>query len=1853
MATNLYSAGEVGIDIVPVLDEFYRKLKAGLARAGLSEIGVPVNFDPDMSAYRRAYDSIDGRKAVNTVEFKTDTSGIRKIQRELDDIRNDFKDLTFTPRVRVNENGMDGVWAEIISKQKKQIERFADSVDLSQPLSAIDQWQEKYRAAQRGLDELQQKRRSLEKEYARALSDSDDKAAKKMAAGIRDIDQRINSLNKSVKRLKQEFHDKNLFGIDQVDKFRYSLDETSDGIDAFSKKAATLGDSFNRILGAYNGDNIEQFKKSLAETKSITTHNKLLRDMESQTRVARIEQERFNREALESANADANRYLEAFNNTMSDIGDNTGKASKVLSEYRDRAAETNKQLSEARNTLNEYARSMMKLKPLGADFNVDGLRDAGREVRDLLDWIDRLQKELRKNPHLDVDIDEFERKLATAMHDIERVRDKASRDAELDIRVRFWEDNADRIEDRLERLTHQRVDIPIDWQIDQKKLAQRMRNVAEEIKLHPEQAVELTANLDVDTRRANEQLNDLEREHDKLDMDLDLETALARAHLSWFTRPRTVDIYANFKGTDLGKIINGITYGATGIQGVTNQFQKLVNMFDSLDDVVPKFSLIGAAAISLGAGLLNLGRSAGGVGVSLVSMSKAALAAPAALAGLAAAGYGVYAAYQVFDKQFDVTQTKLNGLTTTVGTAAWNEYGDELYRIADEIAPTLISGLSDIATEEGKVAAGLLQLIERSDEAGELPRIFDRTRQMVQQLNPGLQDLLAAFLDLGDETSVYLPRMGGYISDVAASMADWVEQARQSGAITDAMESAIEQGGYLKDSFKSLTGILSGTFGTLAQTENGIEGISDALAKADRAVNSVKFQETLESWSRGAQTAQDNMRDSLDDIGDALYSLRDEAEQVFGDAGAIVGSGIEGISRVLEQSGDGIKDFSSGVRDGFEDAFDAIGDAGPMFDDLLSMIGQLSRTFGGTFASGLRTAAPLISAIATAAETTAKAFDALPDSVKGAITLYMTFGRAGKQAMDSIKTGMLTNIIQTAQYQKALSGLGLSASSLDTSFQGVLKSWLQMRGVDVSAFSSLGDSANGASGKVSGLSAALGGLGSVLKNVAIGGAIGLVTVAVSDFIQKGQETEQVANDIGTALADMSGMAESAVDGIDSVGRLMREAFGRGDYAEGGWNWLSDLRTGFDSAAEAAERTKISITDMSDAIEGGSSSYSELRSKLVEVRDAHTQWVTGMTGGVQVQDSVAKAAQKQIESLDQMNSDYRDQIHTLALANGHTTDYADSLIDAGEDAAALSIILGDTQTQTEMLAEAQRIAADAADDQRLAQRDLISAQSDYGQVLEDSKSQIDEINALAEQTGAVWDANAKSIDGMSGSFNTASEAGRQAQQVLQELGDSGHDLLESMVDAGATSDEVTAKQSELAQSFFDTATAMGVPEDAARRLQEVYGLTPAEVETLFKAKVEESKATLTQYLANIRAMFPEEGNTAVFTTVLEAINSGAVTGIDEVQGLFEKLMDGNVSTRAVTLLLNADGDALWKTANVQSNLEALGMTPETYTWLLNGEGTAEERMAKIREELSWLQLSDEQIQWILDCIDNASDKMNKTEEKKQQLNKPASFTIEADDTPAQTVMAGIRSYDGMVIARPWAYVMGDNNDARTKFGEVSAYDGMTIAQPWGRVRGENDEARARFAEVVAYDGRTISQPWGRVMGDASNVWSVYDSISRYDGRVLATRYVDIITRSNGDVRAATGGRIIGPGTGTSDSIPAMLSNGEHVIRAASVRKLDTTYGRGWLDYLNRYGKVPDHPVRTVSSDYMRRSVAYANGGRVNDWRDGLKIDVSIPSMPSSNTRGDVTVNQTITIPNGDADYITRVVGERMLRYVRSH
>ena len=85
----------------------------------------------------------------------------------------------------------------------------------------------------------------------------------------------------------------------------------------------------------------------------------------------------------------------------------------------------------------------------------------------------------------------------------------------------------------------------------------------------------------------------------------------------------------------------------------------------------------------------------------------------------------------------------------------------------------------------------------------------------------------------------------------------------------------------------------------------------------------------------------------------------------------------------------------------------------------------------------------------------------------------------------------------------------------------------------------------------------------------------------------------------------------------------------------------------------------------------------------------------------------------------------------------------------------------------------------------------------------------------------------------------------------------------------------------------------------------------------------------------------------------------------------------------------------------------------------------------------------------------------------------------------------------------------------------------------------------------------------------------------------------------------GGGVSGPGTGTSDSIPAMLSNGEYVIRAASVEAVGTPL----LDTINNLanGGMVRYNVPKMSSGGR---VRYAEGGLASSSNSLYNINVEL-------------------------------------------
>lgn len=1508
-------------------------------------------------------------------------------------------------------------------------------------------------------------------------------------------------------------------------------------------------------------------ERDISPKVDLTKQLRDLRSLRQRVEAANRSFQKFNRSVdTSSAKFKHNKTL------VKQYGDVMDKTSTLTRKYGDRQIDV---LDKTKRRIRTLQDAILKFKPLGS--NVVEMKEANLAIA----RIRRDIKQLENDPgaKIRIDIDRY----AKVVSDLENVARKTDELNRKEARVKFYTDGADKLKRELDDLRRRYVNLPKEIEDSYRQAIDRM-NTAGHL-AGRDKDFKYVANLDLDVSEARRKARDFQNDHDKLEMDLDLKSAAASAHLMYLTRPRSVEIYARLHATDMGKLIDGMLYGATGLRGVNNQFQRLVNLFDTLDTKVPILGAVGAVIGGVSAGAVDLSSSVLGVAASLGAMSKAAFAAPAAITGLGAAFVVLKHAWgekgTTFSDQIDIATTKLAGFGDAMDEAFYEKARPAIRSLMDDVSGTLIPGMTGIASSEGKVVEGLADIIRESDKAGELSTIFSRTSEAVDNLNPGLRSVVESFLRLSDGTSQYLPRAASYFSDMASKFADWVDKTRATGEIVASMKQVVEQAGYLKDSFKGVWGIATGLYSALAESQNGLEGFSTAVGKADRAVNSARFQTTFKAWAKGAEAAKNEMRNAFSDIGSAAYELRDTTAGMFTDAGNTISSFTRNASRLLKNSKDGISGFSSGVSEGFQKVFSAVGDASPAFNQLLKTVGQLSKTFGGTLAATLKASAPLITTVAKAAEATANAFSRLPEPIQAAIGLYATFGKAGMTAWNTVKTGLVENTLRMVEYQKALNGLGVTTKTAGASMKDA-----------VSGFIAANPALNGIAGSVRNANGVLGKTGALAKGVgsavlgAFGGPVGaavtagvaVVTAAYSEYVKTAQANEQASENIRTALEKTLDSAQSAAEGITEVGKAIKENFDNTDYSGTKFDWWSDMTTGFDSVSDAAKKLGLNVSDLTKSVTGSQAEYQATLDRL----DATIEKYNVNVGhGIGKNADLARAAQKVKTALEDQRNEYIANSEAIAQANGYAEGYATKLIKLGEDSDSVSIAISTQAERTQMLAKAQQTAADWAERQRTAQQNALNAASDYGETYSNMGDAIARVNQLAAQSGPVWDANAAGIQGVTGSFNTMSEAGREAQSALENLGNSGHDLLKSMVESGASADVVKAKQAELAKQFLATADSMGIPADAAQRLQQIYGLTPEEVTTLFKAETEQTKTALTQYLSNLRAIFPGDGNTAVFQTILEGINSGAITSMDQVSSKMDELRK-NVSTDGsgkYTIVLDADGtQAIVATDIVKKHAELFkaGSDGNGYTTKLNADDLTKATLDYVEGNL------------------NAYD----------QLAPSADLNAKDNSGPAKAS----------------ADANASNWDAQHP---TASFDGDAA--------GAANAKRSASNQGWQWNGSTYNAQFGASTESvSSSFWSAMQSGWEWAKQKFFAVFGVKRQNAEGGEVAGSGvtktGRVVGQGNNTSDSVPLNAytdaSTGEYVIRKAAVQSMENLYGRGIMAAINATGSIPSKYIADArrTSQITMPSGGLNGGSKSGGW-----------SMPIETSSGD-TYNQTFIYPS---------------------
>lgn len=1538
------------------------------------------------------------------------------------------------------------------------------------------------------------------------------------------------------------------------------------------------------------------------------------------------------------------------------------------------------------------------------------------ELREMYRQLAYYQRLLKDNPKARVKVD-VEGDFARLNRDIERFESQR-------VKVEFYEDGADEIRRTMRELEHKRLDVPVTLKAEYSNVEAEMRRYAEKLKSNPD--AEIPAKLHIDKRHAEEELKKFQEKNDTLDMDVDLETALARAHLAYFTRPRTIDIFAKFHGTDIGKILNGMTYGASGLKGVENQFQNLVNLFDTLDKKVPRLALVGTVLSDIGAGAVNVSGTVGGLGKSIVSLSKAAYAAPAALTGLGAAFATFKMIYgdkgETWSSQIDFANTKLSQLSQNVQDAFYGTAKPAIMDTANAIGDSLVPEMSTLAKHEGEIVEKLMLAVKASYQANELPAVFDRANESMDNLVPGAESLIAALSHIGMVGGKYLPQFTQWLSEDASWFAKWAENVMDdSDRVDKAMSEVKEQAGYLGSSLRSLKGIAQGVFTPIAQYQNGIEQFSSVLQRADRAINSMSAQDTLRAWVTGARDAQKGVRDAFADIGHAANESRNDLAGTMTNLGQLTGNFVADTSKLASGTSGSIRTFSGDVRDGLSMVTSSLASTSPMFSSLVRMAGQLSKTFGGTLANSLKSAAPTIEAIANATSALSGAFSKLPAPIQGMLGLWMTFGRAGKSAWTALKSGALENIQSTMQYQNTLRQLGVTmdgtkvkASQLISAmarlsrnettaevtggamaygnvaglFTGSVKGMEQMGeqaektaskvvktgqearlaaegavllGNNASSagkgLRSLDDNAEPVKGKLSGLKSVAKDTGTVLLDM-LGGPTGIaltagLAAAGTAFSAYSQHVEQVKaniesfNEAAKATPDALSAQVSSLEGLknrlDNFGSTLKSNFSTSDSS---WDKFWRGTSNVDSMSSALQMLGQNEDSVARKLSGSKSDYNSYIKTLQRMttqtnkqvsadKNSATVFDMGSMNRLQKSTNMHEAAKTALADAQKYNDEIEKSIKTQAAAAGKSAGWADRLRDEGQDWQSIADGLLNATEKKERLATVTGSLASQVESQRNANIQAAAASSSYAKTLQQVGEAMKTVNDLHSKGQQVWDAQKKD-------FDYTTEAGRTAADSLTALASSSNDYLNAMIKQGKSQKDVLAKQKELSSNFNAQASAAGLDAAAVDGLNSSLLMTPKEVTTQINVQSLEAKENLANVVDSMSYLFPDGTRKQVKDILLNSIWQGK-TDANQLSDMVQRLSDGKH-----TVVITGDNKLAIVAANDVTN--AVMKVPALKKVYLKAITEGKSDTEALEESISSIPAMKDAFvkaksegKSDLDALRDAIWQVPEIKEAYLKATSSGKSEVDAlrialslipdvkntDITATDNTQAGVASAQSSVNGvKQTSPTVIDAVDRASVIAQIAKGNIENVPRNWPTLF-----AGIGNTSAVAVDAKNqiVSVPtwWGSRL-DASTTG--YDAVAGLAGQwnsiqsKSVTLDASVVARGIANAGKATGGRISGPGTGTSDSIPMWLSNGEHVIRAAAVSKLDRTVGPNFLNVLNATGDL-DRAVSQARTSYARSAVdmsrsAYAAGGRVEKMMSGLyEVNVQVPASTGT------TVNQT--------------------------
>lgn len=483
--------------------------------------------------------------------------------------------------------------------------------------------------------------------------------------------------------------------------------------------------------------------------------------------------------------------------------------------------------------------------------------------------------------------------------------------------------------DRIEKVT--RVHVPAELVVTRESIRELRRQLAD-----------LQVKIKVEPYITQERLRELQEQVENLNpqLDIGLNSALARARLAVLTRPRIVELIVRVNQASAAKAAATIA-ALSGVRVLSNTFDRFFDAIRNLDKNAPRLGAIVTGITALSGAILALTSNLASLAGSFAQLGQISVLLPAFFTA-AAINIGVLIA--AFKDMKDVLADlgpEFTNLQDIISSRFWTEAAQPIRDLTYNLLPTLRRTLGELASAWGRLFGELSRSLQDEVTPDKLTFMMNNLTKSVDIATRAMRPLVSAFTTLGMFGSQYLPRLSEWLVKLSDQFNNFITEAANDGRLDQWAERGIE-------AFKDLGRVLRETtrvFAALTKAANaaggaGFDQLADGLERMADAMNTADFQTTLATIFRGAHGLMEGVINGFVRLGPYIADFAPSIEHAFVTSGLIIEQFLVNLGRLVSDN-----QFQRGVGmlfDGFQSFMKALEPAAPFIGRIVGLIAEIA-----------------------------------------------------------------------------------------------------------------------------------------------------------------------------------------------------------------------------------------------------------------------------------------------------------------------------------------------------------------------------------------------------------------------------------------------------------------------------------------------------------------------------------------------------------------------------------------------------------------------------------------------------------------------------------------------------------------------------------------------------------------------------------------------------------------------------------------------------------------------------------------------------------------------------------------------